>query len=227
MANFQGMQLTRQGSALMTKLLRHEGGNLQTVLTRVALGSGILPEGQRLQGLTALISEHTSLPITTKTIVGTEVIQLETRFNSTQFPVAVRLHEIGVFANDPDLGEILYAVDNATDGDTIPAAGGGTFVNRVFRILIQVADAANVSFTVDGDLTSYRLDRTEEVIISAEGQREFSLTAVNSKGAILVFVEGAVDTGWTTPNGQNKIALSYALPAGKQVVFSEVVLREN
>lgn len=224
MANFRGMQLTALGRGLMAKLMVSE---LPTVLTRVALGSGILPEGQQLEDLKALISEHTSLPITTKTIIGSEVVQLETKFKSASFPSAVKLHEIGVFATDPDTGEeLLYAVDNAADGDTIPAYGGGTFVIRTFRILLQVAAAANVSFQIDSDVGIYSLGKRQETRISTAGQTTFTLATVNSKGALDIFVEGAWTNEWTSPDGKNQVVLGFAIPAGREVVFSETVLRE-
>lgn len=103
MANWQGMQLTKQGRALMAKLMAHANGNLPTVLTRIALGGGVLPTGQNLENMTGLLNEHTSLPVSGYSIIGNEVVRVETSFKSGDFPQAVKLHEIGVFATTPTM----------------------------------------------------------------------------------------------------------------------------
>lgn len=224
MADWRGMKLTSKGLGVMAKLLTTD---LPTVLTRVALGDGILQEGQELEDLDSLISEHTSLPISTKYVIGGEVVQIETSFKSTSFPEAVKLHEIGVFATDPETGEeLLYAVDNAAEGDTIPMNGGGSFIIRTFRIRLQVANADNVTFAISDDITAYKLERVKEVRTSVENQKNFTLSAVDSKGALDIFINGALTVDWAAREDANGVVLDDPLPAGAQVIFCETVLRK-
>lgn len=231
MANFKGMVVTKQGLALMTKLLVND---MPTVITHIAIGGGSPPEGENPEDIAALVLEHTKSSVLSKQMIGRNIIQLEARFKSTDFPAAVRLHEIGVFALDPDEGEILYAYDYATEGDYIPPDGGGTFVVRTFRVMIQVANSASVNFDVDGTVTiqnfyesgtPYTLSKAIEKFTSDAGQQEFTLSEVNASGVLSVFVEGAAYFDWTA-EGQT-VTLDDKIPEGREVVFVETVLAEG
>lgn len=225
MANFAGMIVTQKGLALIAKLLV---SGQPTEFTEIAIGDGIPSESEDIEKRTQLVHEHTSASILTREIKSSTTVQLETRFKASDFPEAVILNEIGVFAKDPDDGKILYAYDHVTrwddgtpKGDNIPAEGGGTFVFRTFRVLIQVAKAANVSFVVDGSAT-YALHKAQERHTSALDQREFTLETVNAAGVLSVFVEGAAYFDWAT-DGQI-VTFADAMPEGREIVFVETYI---
>lgn len=228
MADFVGMQITKLGRELMAKLLV---SSLPTTITRIALGSGILPAGSQLEDMTALINQHTVTTVTSKQIIGNEVVEIEARFTSTDFPVAVMLHEIGVFAKDPESGvEILYAIDNAQNGDLIPALGGGTAIIRTFKILLTVANATNVTFVVDPSTKSYSVKYVKEITPTlTANQTEFNVgSGIDVGGALMAYVNGLARFDWTVNNSGNNnkviFGTSNSPKTGDVVVFVEAVI---
>ncbi len=143
MAEFTGLTLTNNGYALQTKA--QAGTKLQ--FTRVALGDGVLPSGTQLNTLTALINEKQSSAISNLS-VGNKSVQIKANFSNKNLTENYYLRELGIFANDPDQGEILYAIANAGDAaDYMPAYDGAETIEQVFTIDLSVGSAANVTAT--------------------------------------------------------------------------------
>ena len=57
--------------------------------------------------------------------------------------------EIGLFANDPDKGEILYAYLTDPEPDRMPAEGGAVVVSQELTIGMMFSNTGNVSLTVN------------------------------------------------------------------------------
>ncbi len=141
MAEFTDLTLTNIGYALQIKA---QGGT-KLQFTRVALGNGVLPSGTQLNTLTALISEKQSSAISNLS-VGGKSVQIKANFSNKNLTENYYLRELGIFANDPDQGEILYAVANAGDAaDYMPAYDGAETIEQVFTIDLSVGNAANVT----------------------------------------------------------------------------------
>ena len=116
MAAFPNLVLTNAGIALQNKV---QGGAVLE-LTNIQMGSGQL-NGQPIGPLTALISSNATVPIQGGQAIGQNTYQVEGFFTNADLSAGFWWREIGIFANDPDNGEILYAYANAGDaGDYIP-----------------------------------------------------------------------------------------------------------
>lgn len=143
MAEFTGLTLTNIGYALQIKA--QAGTELK--FTRVALGAGILPSGTQLNTLTELINEKQTAAIGNLS-VGGKSVQIKANFSNKNLTENYYLRELGIFANDPDQGEILYAVANAGDAaDYMPAYDGAETIEQVFTIELSVGNAAKVTAT--------------------------------------------------------------------------------
>jgi hypothetical protein len=143
MAEFTDLTLTNNGYELQIKA--QTGTELK--FTRVALGAGVLPSGTQLNALTALIDEKQTAAIGNLS-AGGKSVQIKTNFSNKELAENYYLRELGVFANDPDQGEILYAIANAGDGaDYMPAYDGAETIEQVFTIDLSVGNAANVTAT--------------------------------------------------------------------------------
>ena len=59
------------------------------------------------------------------------------------------MRELGVFANDPDDGEILYAVTSDSAPDYLPPEGGSTAVSQEFAVYISASNASDVKVSID------------------------------------------------------------------------------
>lgn len=59
------------------------------------------------------------------------------------------VRELGVFATDPDKGEILYLVANDSAPDYLPAEGGATVVSQEFAVYVSASNTDNVVAQID------------------------------------------------------------------------------
>lgn len=143
MAAFPKMTLTNAGQALQTKVLA--GATL--TFTRIALGDGQL-NGQPIAPLTALISQKATVEVDSVRVVNTSTAQVAGFFSNADISTGFWWRETGVFAQDPDVGEVLYGYTNAGDaGDYIPTVAD-TRVEKYIYCSIAVASAATVDITI-------------------------------------------------------------------------------
>jgi hypothetical protein len=148
MANFGDLRLTVLGTVLQGKA--QTGTELR--FTRVAIGDGVLPDGSSLEDLTALIHEKMSVAIN-EILLNNDLATLTVAFSNGGLTSGFYIRELGIFANDPDAGEILYAVANAgVTPDYLPAAGAN-IVEEIFEVVTTVGSATNVTAIIDNSLT--------------------------------------------------------------------------
>ena len=143
MAAFPKMTLTNAGQALQTKVLA--GATL--TFTRIALGDGQL-NGQPIAPLTALISQKATVEVDSVRVVNTSTAQVAGFFSNADISTGFWWRETGVFAQDPDVGEILYGYTNAGDaGDYIPTVEDNR-IEKYIYCSIAVANAGTVNITI-------------------------------------------------------------------------------
>ncbi|CAM4109953.1 phage tail protein [Mesobacillus thioparans] len=145
MSQFGSLILTNNGKNLQSKA---QSG---TVLrfTKIGVGDGRL-NGSAIPSLNNLINLKKSLQIQKlksypdgKAVVGSVLLNQD-------IASGFYFRELGVFAQDPDLGEILYCYANAGDlGEYIPAGGGPDVIEKVIDIFTLVGNATNVTAIID------------------------------------------------------------------------------
>ena len=144
MANWNGLQLTNKGIALQAKV---QAGT-QLHITKLKLGSGVVPSGTDVKTLTDLIAPEQNLGIGGKEAVD-DYCKISSTISNTGLDAGYYVRELGVFAQDPDDGEILYMY--TTDGapDYLPAGGGSTVISQEFSVMIAVDDTDNIVVDID------------------------------------------------------------------------------
>jgi len=143
MADFGGMVLTTQGLNLLAKA--QTGAALD--ITRVAAGAGVWADDTNAEDVTALVDERLSVPIQSMSVQGDGTVKLTVVISNSGLAAGFIFRELGVFAQDPDLGEILYAVAYSGDRyDYLPAST--TTVEKILDIYIVVGGAQNVTATI-------------------------------------------------------------------------------
>lgn len=143
MAAFPTMTLTNAGQALQTKV--QAGATL--TFTRIALGDGQL-NGRPISPLTALISQKASVEVDSVRVVDDSTAQASGFFSNADITTGFWWRETGLFAQDPDNGEILYGYTNAGDaGDYIPTVED-TRIEKYIFCSIAVANATTVDITI-------------------------------------------------------------------------------
>ncbi|AYO30264.1 hypothetical protein D2962_06205 [Biomaibacter acetigenes] len=148
MGAFGGLILTNKGRNLQAKAQT----GVQLNFTKIKIGDGSL-SGQSIVDLTNLINTKKEL-----TILGIERLtggkaKLRSYFTNADIVTGFYWRELGVFAQDPDEGEILYCYGNAgTNAEYIPAGGGPDVVERYINVITLVGNATNVSATLGSEI---------------------------------------------------------------------------
>lgn len=142
---FASFVITNVGQSLMAKMMQGRG---KVDFTAIKLSSQTYTEEQ-LAGLTSLANIKQTAPITKKTVVNTTAIQIEGAIDNTALTAGYNIQTIGLFATDPDDGEILYAVARATTAGYMPPYNGITVSGGYFKFVVTVGAANQVTVTVD------------------------------------------------------------------------------
>ncbi len=142
MASFPKMTLTSAGVVLLAKVQAGQA----LAFTRMGLGDGEIGE-QPISALTALIDEQASVSITASKIVSNNTFQAAGVFSNEDITAGFWWREVGVYATDPDDGEILYCYANAGDaGDYIPTADDQRIEKTVYcSMVVTNATAATIT----------------------------------------------------------------------------------
>ena len=154
--------LTQQGLALMAKTPIGSPLNL----TGWQVGSGAMISGQDPSAATAMIQPVYSTPIASTTVTGNQCEVLG-QFVNTSLP-AFTWNETGLFANDPNLGEILFAYGNTFgNGEAIPAGTSG-LREVVFGANLIFSNTPNVTAVIDQGLIFATMDEVMTRIIKGD-----------------------------------------------------------
>lgn len=146
MANWAGSLLTNAGRELQAKVL---AGTCKLELTRMKLGSGE-ETSEQIDTMRDLYDPKASFGISSVTQSGsfcTVTGILLTKTIETGFFAK----EWGLFANDPDEGEILYAISLDSLPDWIPPGTTALTISASYAMTIAVDNAANVTVIIAPD----------------------------------------------------------------------------
>ena len=147
MAEFSKLVITKAGQALIAKVL--EGTAKDVDFTKVAASKATFTVDE-LELLTALPDVMQEEKISYKTRTNDVTVQIETAFNNTKLTVGYPMNTWGLFAVDPDDGEILYAACAETSGYCyMPPYNGLTVSGAYIRLITTVGHADNVSLEVN------------------------------------------------------------------------------
>ena len=143
MAEWSNATMTDIGADLQAKV---NAGKTKLTFTKIKVGSGVNATNQL--ALTDVISSKWE---TTNFVVKQEgkIVSVDTFITNNGIKEAFRMSEIGLFANDPDKGEILYAYLTDPEPDRMPAEGGAVVVSQELTIGMMFSNTGNVSLTVN------------------------------------------------------------------------------
>lgn len=151
MSNWGKPVLTKQGLKLQAKV--DAGNSMQ--LTKCRLGSGTIGSGQQLEDLTELVAPVQTLPIASVTYSDdSHACIISAVTDNSTVTTSYYLREFGIYAKDPDDGEILYAVASDSEPDFIPAKGTSTVISQEIGVALTFANASNVTAAVNTSATA-------------------------------------------------------------------------
>lgn len=145
MAEFSKLYLTKRGQNLVAKIM---AGATNIQFTKVSTSSRVYTEGA-LEALTALEGVQQTNQVTKVTITNQNSVRVETAFTNEKLTAGYYLRSLGLYAQDPDLGEILYAVCVETSGLCyMPAYNGVTVSSAYIQLYTTVGNSDNVNLAV-------------------------------------------------------------------------------
>lgn len=175
---YNNIVLTTSGRKLQNKA--QIGVKLE--FTRIGVGEGYLPDGSELKDLTGLIDQKVSLEIADMKIIGDGTTAIQAILQNKKLNKGMYKREIGLFANDPDEGEILYAVANAGDmADFIPAGTSAEVIENIIELITVIGHAENVTAVIDDSLvyaTRENFKSLEKDVIKLEGRVHTSIDSI-------------------------------------------------
>ncbi len=148
MSAFGGLIFTNRGRNLQAKAMVGVTINF----TRIAIGDGELG-GSSVADLTTLKREVKSMGISRLKVLAAGKAVVGTILSNQSLASGFYLREMGVFAQDPDLGEVLYCYGNAgANAEYIPAGGGPDVIEKKIDVITIVGNASNITAVIDESL---------------------------------------------------------------------------
>lgn len=155
---FQESVLTKKGIALLAKA---QAGNCGIQLTRAAAGDGDYADNEIIETRTALKSQKQEFPLTSVVVKNQSNVFVKFVMTNNQdenkLVNGYYVKEVGIFAEDPDEGEILYAIAIGVKDqwDFMPAYNDMIPSTITVDFLIEVSSADDVTFVMDNKMYLY------------------------------------------------------------------------
>ena len=147
MAEFSKLVVTRKGQALIAKMLAGTATDID--FTKVA-ASDAEYQVEELEGLDSLNGIMQEAEVSRKTRTNEVAVKVETAFSNMKLTVGYHMRVLGLYALDPDDGEILYAACVELSGNCyMPPYNGITVSGAYIQLVTTVGNADNVSLEVN------------------------------------------------------------------------------
>lgn len=146
MAEYSKLITTAKGQALVAKVIAGTADDYD--FTRI-VASDDEYEITDLEALTSLTEKQSSV-IAEKKIVNTVGVQVKAAFTNASLAEGYYMNTLGLYATDPDEGEILFAVCIETTGNCyMPPYTGVTVSGAIVTMTTVVSNSEDVDITVD------------------------------------------------------------------------------
>ena len=182
MPNWTGGVLTAKGRALQAKV--EAGQTLE--LTKMKLGSGIT-QPEEIGNLTDLKQPQYIMGISSKNVEN-NVCEITGVIITSSITTSFYAREWGLFANDPDEGEILYMYTTDPNPDYIPDKNSQLVISATYALNIAVLNIDNIVVNIDpaGLITTSMLEK--------ELQKYLPLKGGTMEGLVNLFTGSTVPT---------------------------------
>lgn len=147
---FERRSLTERGRALIAKA---QSGQCVIQLTKATTGAGLWDTEEVIEAAEALKDQKQQFAFTRKEIPegNDSTVLLTVIISNEGLEQLYHLGEMGIWANDPDDGEILYAIlVNSVEGQYLPSDNGIGVSQIIENIALEVYNAENVVIQMSG-----------------------------------------------------------------------------
>lgn len=151
MARFKKAVITEKGLSLVTKV---QTGSTTLKFTKIETGSGSYGD-EDVSTQTGLREKKQEFSLSSISVVDNDTVKIRTVISNAGLAEGYYIREIGLFAQDPDEGEILYSLAVAYDGqwDYLPAESEVSPATINLDTFSSVANASTV--TIQGGTGAY------------------------------------------------------------------------
>lgn len=148
MSSFINNTVTYAGKRCIAKALSGE-----TIrFTKIVMGDGDFPEAQDIRTIEEVVSPRVTLDIVKHDVIEPDTAVLGGVFLNNEQHDGFWWRELGLYAEDPDLGEILYAYGNAGSFCSyIPPTGGQSAAEGEIDIITAIGPEANIDVYIAAD----------------------------------------------------------------------------
>ena len=227
--------VTNKGLALIAKTTL---GSI--VFTKIETGNGTYEEGEDLASRNDLKSVKQSFLISSVKKASDTRVRLRSVISNENLTEGYYINEIGLFATDPDEGEILYSITVAEgNGDYL-----SEFVSNVYSITldtyVNVSNASNVTISSTGayasseDLAELRgevEDTKDSIVTFTEASNYESINSGDKHSVILgkikAFFRNGSFAGTLKVGSSNTVGTEYCFAQGTGSTASGDYSRAN
>ena len=219
MAQYSKLIITSKGHTLMAKLI---AGTATAQFTKICSSSAEY-KLEELEKLTELNNIIQTIAISSAERVSDNAVKVMAVFSNEKLPDGYYMRTLGLYANDPDEGEILYAVTVEESGSCYMPAYSGVNVSSAhvnFIVAVGNADHINMEVSPAAVVTTAQCQANREKLCTAvlayfdENSLEESFGEVFDGGSVTESgmsqdeITEAVNTEWNGESSQNKTAMS-------------------
>lgn len=153
MANFNEAVLTKKGIGLLAKA---QAGQTGIQFTRAVSGNGSYGADETLTDKTALKDQRQEFPFDKLSVLNDTTVSARFTITNEQasgnLTEGYHVKEVGLYATDPDEGEVLYAIATAVEGqeDYMPAYNSLMPAYITVEFYAEVSNAARVTIICAG-----------------------------------------------------------------------------
>ncbi|MCI8336639.1 MAG: hypothetical protein HFI72_05735 [Peptococcaceae bacterium] len=186
---FENFYITNKGKRLLAKA--QVGSTIS--FSRAEIGSGVLPAGDDILARTSLVQAVKSLSIS-GVMVNRDQAQVTMNFSNQDISVPFYWREVGLYATDPDDGEILYAYGyEASHVEYIPTFSAGP-MEFLFSMVMQIGDSANITAVVDSSMIYCTEERAQQIAGTVATTTATSLVNAKADEIVTVSMPAAIST---------------------------------
>jgi hypothetical protein len=145
MASFQSTVITQQGHNLMAKI---QSGTTKMSFTKIRISDTVYSDAA-LPTLTSLGGVKQTVDISSVSVINNSTVKVSGAISNAALVTGYYIQTIGLYAQDPDLGEILYSVTKAITADWMPPNNGISSSSLMINLLTVTSNASNVTINID------------------------------------------------------------------------------
>ena len=193
--------VTNKGYALQAKLLSTDKLNI----TRVVSGSNSCATTQ-LINQTAVTNIKQELTVDSLNYDKYGNARLKVTLNNTNLSTGYSVRQIGIYATDPDEGEILYAITQADEAEAVPSISeqpNGFYCSWDFALTYSNAQNVNVTIDPSNDISQEAADKRYVQLSNIGDNLSLDENGVLSADAQEITVDESLNSSSTNPI-QNK-----------------------